>query len=477
MKNNIYIILFIFGFLFISCESWLDVKPQKLTEEEELFSREQGFKEALTGVYIKMASTDQYATTLTYGFMDILAQRYRFSNSSLNYQDPDYYNFNSTLNESRMNGIWKNLYNDIANLNNLLTWIEKNASVLISPNYYEIIKGEALGLRAFLHFDLLRMYGPGYDPGKPQDRNNQLSIVYRTEFNRDVLNASTFSEAGELIIKDLLEAESLLKETDPLDFSFPVVYPGENSKDGFLVYRYKRMNYYAVQALLARVYLYIGNKTKAAEYANKVIESQQFKLVLDNNQDRVYSTELIFSLHVHKFVDTIEKDFNGRASYVINDYDFFKEQMNVDADGTNDIRVRPGSGFEYENGVRVCQKFNQTGLWYSTTGTMPLIRLPEMYYILAECATDYTTSYNYLNMVRGARGSGRVTYDTEEEKMEQIGIEYRKEFYGEGQLWYFYKRTGAKTFLHLPAEVGQLSPDQYKFRTPDNESIFGGTVN
>ena len=35
---------------------------------------------------------------------------------------------------------------------------------------------------------------------------------------------------------------------------------------------------------------------------------------------------------------------------------------------------------------------------------MPLIRLPEMYYILAECATDPTEAADWLNTVRANRG-------------------------------------------------------------------------
>ena len=50
-----YIVSICLGmFLFSSCSNWLDVKPKTTVEEEEVFSRELGFKEALTGVYIKM---------------------------------------------------------------------------------------------------------------------------------------------------------------------------------------------------------------------------------------------------------------------------------------------------------------------------------------------------------------------------------------------------------------------------------------
>ena len=42
-------------------------------------------------------------------------------------------------------------------------------------------------------------------------------------------------------------------------------------------------------------------------------------------------------------------------------------------------------------------------MWSSTEGTVVLIRLAEMYYVLAECAADAQTAAGYLNAVREAR--------------------------------------------------------------------------
>ena len=148
-------------FLFVSCSSWLDVKPKTTVEEEEVFGREIGFKEALTGIYIKMTSTDLYARNLSYGFLDILGQRYHI-NDKLNYEDELWYTFPSTNTQEYTDKIWSEMYNVIANVNNLLYYCDKNRHVFATEHYYEIIKGEALGLRAFLHFDLLRMFGPIY---------------------------------------------------------------------------------------------------------------------------------------------------------------------------------------------------------------------------------------------------------------------------------------------------------------------------
>ena len=94
---------------FSSCSNWLDVKPKTTVEEEEVFSNELGFKEALTGIYIKMTSTDLYARNLSYGFLDVLGQRYQIKNTT-DYQDELWYTFPSTHTESYTEKIWSEMY-------------------------------------------------------------------------------------------------------------------------------------------------------------------------------------------------------------------------------------------------------------------------------------------------------------------------------------------------------------------------------
>ena len=248
-----YIVSICLGMVFLSsCSNWLDVQPKTTVEEEKVFSRELGFKEALTGVYIKMASTDLYARNLSYGFIDILGQRYQASDA-LTYQNELWYTFPSTKTESYTKTIWEKMYNIIANVNNLLYYCDENKQVFTTGHYYEIIKGEALGLRAFLHFDLLRMFGPVY-----KDNPTSKRITYRTEFSKEIKELQPSNVVMDSIISDLKKAETLLTGTDPLNFEFPVSDYEEEDMGGdrFLVYRHKRMNLYAVKAFLARVYLY-----------------------------------------------------------------------------------------------------------------------------------------------------------------------------------------------------------------------------
>lgn len=472
-KYTIIGVAFVASVFLMSCSNWLDVKPKKAVEEKELFSNEIGFKEALTGIYIKIASTDLYARNLTYGFLDILGQRYQPSGSSEDtypFQDPLYYTFPSTRTEEMTQTIWKGMYNVIANINNLLSWIDKNKQVFTTPSYYEIIKGEALGLRAFLHFDLLRMYGPVY-----KENPEALSISYRSTFTRNPNELLPAKAVADSIVRDLKQAELLLKDSDPLLFDFPQSEYAEEEMQGdrFLVYRHKRMNLYAVKATLARVCLYAQQPGEAVKYAQEVVGSKFFGLISDNTKDRIFSKEILFSIYVDKFADQVSTELTSNGSYMITDQSFLNEIFDVTHDGGNDIRMREGVGFDVDLFSAVFRKYVQEGMWASTEGTIPLIRLPEMYYILAECTEDDKTSAGYLNMVRDARGLDETAYTTPDKKLNEIEKEYRKEFYGEGQLFFFYKRNFYKEFLHCPLPV--VAEKNYRFNFPENEDLFGKT--
>lgn len=478
MKKLIYLLLSITIFL-TSCDDWLDVKPKTNIEEEDLFKDEQGFKEALTGIYILMSDNDLYGRELTYGFIDALAQRYSVDPSNArDYTKIGWYEFPSELTEDFTNAIWAKSYNVIANINNLLSNIENRGEVLVTPHYKELIKGEALGLRSFLYFDLLRMFGPIY-----KDNPSSPSIPYRTNFNRATAKLLPAKDIADSLIICLKEAETLL-EKDPMNISFPAdELDIDTSIDPFLNYRFNRMNKYAVKAELARIYLYIGDKKNASDYANQVINAQKekggklFSLITDNAQDHVGSTELLFSLSMdsEKFEDQIENEFLAAmwSNYYIKDKDRVYKLFDTSIDGSNDMRMKEGQGFSITNNGSYTLKYTQKKAFsYVLLNQMPLLRLPEMYYIVAESTDDLTQSAKILSTVRGSRGLEDInTFKNNDDKQLNIEKEYRKEFYAEGQLWYFYKRNGYNTFQFCP--VPNMVEKNYRFSIPDDEVSLG----
>lgn len=76
---------------------------------------------------------------------------------------------------------------------------------------------------------------------------------------------------------DLSKAESLLKDNDPLfQYTFSELNSanGNELSDSYMYYRQSRMNYWAVKAIQARMYLYLGKKDKAYTLAKEIIEAK-----------------------------------------------------------------------------------------------------------------------------------------------------------------------------------------------------------
>ncbi len=496
--KRIYIFLIIVGALGMSgCSDWLDVLPKTSVPETDLFEDEFGFKDALTGFYLKMGTTALYGKEMTFGYMDMLAGRYNHAPNMYDWETV--YNYDGTY-KSTKNAFYTDLYNIIANINNFLFYLDANREVVKTPLYYETMKGEALGLRAFLHFDLLRMFGPVY-----AESPDGMSIPYRKSLDNIATSVLKASEVVENCLSDLHMADSLLTKCDTKCFvQDPAV-------DAFLRLRQFRMNTYAVKAMLARVYCYKGDeesKAKALAYAKEVVESAAFPLSESNSGDPMYIREHIFSLYIYemkKVVDEVFVDVDYSSILGIGQADL-NVLYETTTGGASDIRVNQTefeSRKEPNNGPgikMVSLKYNQSsynGGYSAETGVyggaeqMPLIRIPEMYYIVAECEPDAQASADYIDKVRFARaiptGNGignnsalmggydmpdiREGADREHTvRINELMKEYQKEFYGEGQLFYFYKRHNYRNFLLCPLNDVR---GKYQFPLHEDEIIFG----
>ena len=103
--------------------------------------------------------------------------------------------------------------------------------------------------------------------------------------------------------------------------------------------------------------------------------------------------------------------------------------------------------------------------------SVPLIRLSEMYYILAETAATPEEGMGFLNTVRRNRGLAQLplTGLTAIKLTTEITKEYQKEFLAEGQLFYFYKRLRVAKMLF---NTKTFTDQNYKLLIPDSELEF-----
>lgn len=101
-------------------------------------------------------------------------------------------------------------YTTILNCNVILENLATQQGIL-SPAETNLMKGELLALRAFLHFDMLRLFGPIY-----KEDPSALSIPYNESvkiMNLPLLPADSI--VHNKIMRDLDEAEKLLAK-DPV---------------------------------------------------------------------------------------------------------------------------------------------------------------------------------------------------------------------------------------------------------------------
>lgn len=488
MKNKgskLMLVVCLTGLFTGACESWLDVQPKSEVKSDLLFETENGFKDALMGVYTLMGSSSAYGLEMTVGFNEVIGQQYDIPPTATTYYDLSLYRYTESAPKVRIDQMWEALYNVVANINNILANLEKHKSVL-HPTNYAIIKGECLGLRAFVHFDILRLFGYG-DLGKHPEHLDLLSIPYVRTYSKYITPQSRVSEVLNFIHEDLVAAEELLTYYDPWG-----VTPKDEgyllpNEDEFYTNRRRRFNYFAVKATQARLYLWEGHYPQALAAAREVIgNGATFPWVNEANiahslpykRDLTFSTEHVFSLYVADL-------YNKVKSYI------------MPAAGSNSLYVTLKRGNEmYEVGSGVGASdyrymyLTETGddnIYfvkfmhpedYAYPNNMPLIRKTEMYYIAAEClnetgqATDREEAVSLLNTVRQRRAivSSLPGGLTKERVMEEITKEYRKELIGEGQMFYYYKRLG---YGQVPNSIRPAGTQVYVIPMPDVEKEFG----
>lgn len=475
MKNKL-IILVIPAILLAGCHKWLDVKPKTQVVQSQMLSSESGYEDAMYGVYSTMAYPSLYGDQLTMGFVDVLAQRYNIqTNPSHSFFPIAVYNYQNAGVKTRIANIWDTAYFAIANLNNILNNID-GAKGLFQGDNYSLIKGEALGLRAFLHFDLLRLFGPSWlsNPGK-------TCIPYVKTVSGGVTPLNTVSAVLDSVIADLTMADNLLSVYKDIILPSNNITPLEND---WLNSRPNHFNYWAAEALLARAYLYKGDKPNALLHATNVINSGYFQFIsaglITSYHNRTYTTEQIFALSKFNLLGQVSQYFQsggGAGAFMnqnvalTNTYGsggVVGQIYETSSGGATDFRYAFGWGL---NGtVYFPSKFWQDATIEVYENLVPLIRLPEMYYIAAECS-DPTTATTYLNLVRENRGlKDLATLPDAATAQNEIFKEYEKEFYCEGQLFYYYKRTNAPQIAYSSVPA---SDAVYVLPLPDAEIQFG----
>lgn len=457
------------------CSDFLDVQPKDKQSEKQLFSTRGGFYMAVNGIYNKVASTALYGKNLSYELVDVISKRYSPLQANTYLTALSTFDYADNSVQTGLSNTWTAAYNTILNCNVVLDNLEKSEGILLPPEY-RMLKGEMLALRAFLHFDMLRLFGPVY-----KNHPEAEAIPYNESARVSALPLlAADSVMHEKIQRDLDEAESLLADSDPVIEGGPMASL-ENDQDVYLRYRQLRMNYYAVLALKARVYLYAGEQAQALAVARKLLTDakvdEHFPAVDPNkllanqdNPDRVFSTEVLAGIYLKDRADIHSNYFSSEQAG--NNYLHPRKNFvntNLFAEETQDYRFQAWwrtasneseGGYDFIKYEEIARPAGKGDAEYFYAVFMSLIRLSEVYYIAAECEPVLADKYGWLNKIRERRGLGALTVISEEDFMKRLRTEYLREFMGEGQIFFMYKRL----YAAIPSDENGNDMNAYEAR-------------
>ncbi len=449
MKKTLYTFTLALCVLLVSCDNWLEVKPYDKISEGELLKSEEGYEKMLNGIYIDLNSDALYGKTLSVEMIEVMGGAYAIGTDNSvwgNYKDLSSYQYNTEYWRDRLDQTWNKAYALILNCNKILESIDQNQSLFTGSNYY-VIKGEALALRAMLHFDMLRLFGPVYS--KDSDKT---AIPYYTKVGNSPEPLLTAKEVAAKVVADLEDARTLLAN-DPVKTEGTLMSGSQDGTSNFLRYRALRLNYYAVEGLLARTYLYMGDKADAFKYATDVIKTADqgiFPFVDKNlvvgspaDPDRIFSSEVLFALTNTSRGNLFKNYFDPSRlpNYVFRmDNSLMDKLVYGGAAQTggyqDDYRYR--ADWVATGSNRYFYKYKDMEATGSIQNTMiPMLRLGEMFLIAAESQSDdLSKGVQYVNALRRNRGVANLQTLTPD----LLKYEYIRELYGEGQLFYLYKR-------------------------------------
>ena len=469
------------------------MKPQTQVPGEDFYKQETGFQDALTGCYMKMTSSNLYGRFMTMSGIDYLAQYYnKMASSSVEYALKSF-NYNNSNVQSQFKLVYNELYNIILQANDIIGHIDANGAEVIKSQYKrDLIKGEALAIRAFCHFDLLRVFGQ-----VPVNATKNVSLPYSETTGVDARPLYAFDQYVAKIKSDLAAAAQLLAKSPEKEFKTLFSTPTEDMvsqtaelKDNFYYYRKFRFNYYAVKALMARVYMYVGDTQNAYDAAMEIINEKSADgslMTFANEQDMgkgnyTLPTETIFALSSMELenrtgeLNNLFKLGNPTSDPMLINSDRKKELFQTRNTGNNNRYNKlwgeylTGAGQPvpylkkyFQNEASLSENDKLTQRWQ-----IPVLRLSEMYLIAMECSSNLQEVNSMFYTYMSARNEQPAEFASLDEAREEIINEYRREFLAEGQMFFTYKRLGAQNMLWNSNTVTEAN---YVVPVPASENI------
>ncbi|MGX5691181.1 RagB/SusD family nutrient uptake outer membrane protein [Arcticibacter tournemirensis] len=402
MKTKLLILIAFVLTAATSCD--LDVEPSNAITTENLISTSDGLTNALNGSYALFKDHIQFNGTTDNNNM-YLRQFFQLSDFASDdivcgqiTEDPLFNSFTQdhTPTQANTRYYWYVSYKIISGVNTVIEAAEKieNPSASIQQ-----LLGECYFLRAFCHFNLVRLFARPYSqsPEAP-------GIILRTSLSDPAKKPrSSVAEVYASVIADAEKAASLMNQPRGVQYA---------SRE-------------AAWALLSRVNLYKEDNAKAIEYATNVINSNRFQLTTASTYPSLFANATTSSETIFCVAFTTAEDygkFGSIASMIYSDgnsgwgEEFASQSLrSLMGQHPEDVRWSYIVPLKDDNGV--VQKKNGIEVYYikkfSGQGGSPnlsspvMFRLSEMYLNRAEAEAKLAQTAKALedvDMIRKNRG-------------------------------------------------------------------------
>ncbi len=326
------------------------------------------------------------------------------------------------------------------------------------------VKAQAYALRGFYYFNLVNLFGPPYNFA-PDSMGVPLKLNSGIEESEDYLKRKTVKEVYEQILADLHTAEEAY-----------IALPDDMHWDSNY-----RTSLPMVQLMLSRTYLYMENWEKAAEYAEYLMNDSRFSL-LDLNNVPLYngfarnyvilptysSSETIWPYGSINDMTKWTREYAGQTTEKGKMHAYFQaSQSLLDCYEAYDLRKTRYIIQAPDNLGRDGLMYMAYGkIFYNSSTYLPenvvgefgrCLRLSEAYLNYAEAMAmlggeNVAKSVVALNRLMEKRLYSEYfepyEYTTDEELINTIRDERRRELCFEGHRWFDLRRWGMPAISH-----------------------------
>ena len=361
--------------LLFSCTEKLDLKPKQSIDAAVALTTPANIKATLVGAYLDGRSSSIFGTAFN-EYSELYASTGDMLFLGTFEQPREFIEKKASVTNSYVENTWVQAYKLINTCNMLLN---PETLAILEDEDRDLVEGEARFLRGWTIFEMTRLFGLPYEAG---ETNDQLAVPLILTPTKDVADAvkvprDNVEDCYTQALNDLTAARNLLPEDNGIYASS-----------------------LAARAILARIFLQMGNYSGAAAEANYIIETGAFALTetplkaFNNNSN---SPEDIFAFQNNvasnnPWLAVMYASLNGAGR---GDYEI--QQVFLDRFDPSDQRGMYQSNTEtfytianinkmYYKGVGTIVNSGgiNTSKWGNYYTILPMIRLAEMYLIRAE---------------------------------------------------------------------------------------------